>query len=421
MNLEPALLNLYNVGVSYEKANTEVRGQFSISKENQLLLLEEAKRNGMEGVLVLSTCNRTEIMGFAKHPYELISLLIKYSKGNIEDFSKVSTIYKEKQAINHLFRIATGLNSQILGDYEIVGQLKMAFKKAKKVGTINAYLERLFNIALQASKEVKNTTDISSGTTSVAYAAIQYITENIPNYNEKKILLYGLGKIGRNTCKNLLGYTDNKNICLINRTYQKAVDFKNEFSGIHIAEYSELVQKIQEVDILIVSTGSQMPTITLQHLPKNKEMTILDLSVPENVESEVRYENGITLVNVDGLSKITDRTLENRKQQIPFVEQIIAKHEAEFNEWVSHRKLVPAINSLKDSLKHIQYEEIDFLSKKIDGFDYEQAETLSDRIIQKITTQFVKHLKAKDTSIDESIEIVNQIFQVKEEKLNAVT
>ena len=197
MSQENLPTKFYNVGLSYKKADVKVRGAFSITKENQKLLLKEAKDNGIDGIFVLSTCNRTEITGFAKHPFELISLLIKYSNGTVEDFIKVSNVHKNKDAVRHLFQIGTGLDSQILGDYEIVGQLKEAFKLAKKIGTTNAYLERLMNLVLQASKDVKNNTKLSSGTTSVAYAAVQYIVENVVDYNNKNILIYGLGEIGK--------------------------------------------------------------------------------------------------------------------------------------------------------------------------------------------------------------------------------
>ena len=146
---------LYNVGLSYKKADVKVRGDFSISKENQKLLLKEAKSKGIDGIFVLSTCNRTEITGFAKHPFELISLMVKYSKGSVEEFINVSNVYKNNDAVNHLFNISTGLESQILGDYEIVGQLREAYKQAKKAGTTNTYIERLMNLVLQASKDVK--------------------------------------------------------------------------------------------------------------------------------------------------------------------------------------------------------------------------------------------------------------------------
>ena len=117
MNLDDLQLKFYNVGLSYKKADVNVRGVFNVTKEDQVLLLKEAKENGCEGLFVVSTCNRTEISGFAKHPFELISLLVKYSKGNLEDFINVSNVYKNKAAVNHLFNVAAGLDSQILGDY----------------------------------------------------------------------------------------------------------------------------------------------------------------------------------------------------------------------------------------------------------------------------------------------------------------
>jgi glutamyl-tRNA reductase len=212
----------YCVGLIYKKADVKVRGAFTITKKDQKLLLKDAKENGIKGIFVISTCNRTEVSGFANHPFELISYILKYSKGSLEEFIKVSNVYKNKAAVNHLFNIGTGLESQILGDYEIVGQLKKSFKRAQKIGTTNAYLERLMNFIIQASKDVKNNTKLSSGTTSVAYAAVQYIIDNIPDYNSKKILNFGLGDIGKNTCKNILEYTSNNNVTLINRTLEKA-------------------------------------------------------------------------------------------------------------------------------------------------------------------------------------------------------
>jgi glutamyl-tRNA reductase len=418
MNQEEMSTKFYNVGLSYKKADAKVRGAFSISKENQKLLLEEAKSKGIEGVFVLSTCNRTEITGFAKHPFELITLLVQYSNGTVEDFINVSNVYKNKDAVKHLFYIATGLESQILGDYEIVGQLRDAFKLAKDVGTTNAYIERLMNLVLQASKDVKNNTKLSSGTTSVAYAAIQYLLENVENYDQKKILIYGLGDIGKNTCKNVLEYTSNKMITLVNRTKETALAFKESHPEVTVVDYLELTSKIEGSDILIVSTGAVVPTVTKNHLGNNKELLILDLSMPENVDTSVREQEGITLVNVDELSRITDKTLEIRKNEIPEAEKIINKYKQEFNEWISLRKFVPAVNALKESLQIIQNEEIDFQSKKIKDFNVEQAEVISSRLIQKITTQFVKHLKDEDTSVDQSINVISKMFNIKEMALN---
>lgn len=418
MNPNEMPVKLYNVGLSYKKADVKVRGSFSITNEDQKLLLIEAKKRGIDGIFVLSTCNRTEITGFAKHPFELISLLVKYSKGNVDEFIKVSKVYKNKAAVSHLFNIGTGLDSQILGDYEIVGQLKKSFTQAKKLGATNAYLERLMNLVLQASKEIKNSTRLSSGTTSLAYAAVKYIIDTVPDYNSISILNYGLGDIGKNTCKNILEYTANKNVTLINRTYEKALEFKKNHHELTIEPWVNLTQQIDNSDVLIVSTSASSPIIDKCHLRKGKKLLILDLSMPENVDFSVMDIEGITLVNVDELSKITDNTIEARQKEIPEAKKIIDKYKTEFNEWISHRKFVPAVNALKESLQVIQNDEINFQTKKLKDFNVEHAEVVTSRIIQKITTQFVKHLKEEDTATELSIDVVSKIFNLKELSFN---
>ena len=410
MKLDHQQRNLYNIGVSYKKADAHTRGRYSLSKENQIKLLKEAKEIGFEGIFILSTCNRTEITGFAEHPYQLIQLLCKYSDGNVEEFARISNVYKGNEAVNQLFRIGTGLESQILGDYEIVGQLKLAFKLAKKYHTINAHLERLINLVLQASKKVKNTTQLSSGTTSVSYAAVQYIIQNIPSYNSKNILVFGLGKMGKHTCKNLAEYTKNKAVCLINRTEEKAISFVKEHTSIRNSSIENLTQEIANSDILIVSTGSDTPTVTKEHLSSDKEILILDLSMPENVDTSVSEFENVSLVNVDELSKITLETLSTRQKEVPKAEEIIEVYKEEFNDWLNNRKLVPAINALKESLEAIQKDEINFQKKKIKNFDENHAEILTNRFIQKITTQFVKHLKEEETSVNDSIQIMSKVF-----------
>lgn len=410
MPLEDFHFNLYNIGVSYKKADAHTRGKYSLTKDSQVALLQEAKSLGLDGVLVLSTCNRTEITGFAQHPYQLIELLCKYSDGDVEEFARISNVYKNKDAVSHLFRISTGLESQILGDYEIVGQLKLAFKQAKLVETSNAYLERLMNLVFQASKKVKNQTKLSSGTTSVSYAAVQYMINNLPDYNSKNILVFGLGKMGKHTCKNLAEYTKNKSVTLINRTEEKATNFVKEHPSINKSTIENLKEEVSKADVLIVSTGSDKPTITEDHINSDQELLILDLSMPENVDASVKEFEGITLVNVDQLSKITDETLILRQKEIPLAEAIIETHKEEFNEWLNHRKLTPAINALKESLEAIKKDEISFHKKKIDGFDEDQAELLTSRFIQKITTQFVKHLKQEETSVNESIQVMSKVF-----------
>ena len=154
---------------------------------------------------------------------------MKYSQRNIkkliralEEFQKVAFVYKNHEAISHMFRVGTGLDSQILGDFEIISQLKSAFVQSKNYELANTFLERLVNAVIQASKKIKTETGISSGATSVAFAAVQFIFKNVPDINSKNILLFGTGKIGRNTCENLVKHTKHEQITLINRTKDKA-------------------------------------------------------------------------------------------------------------------------------------------------------------------------------------------------------
>lgn len=401
----------YAIGLSYKKADAAMRGKFSLDEKAKTKLLEQAKSEGLDSLFVVSTCNRTEIYGFAEHPFQLIKLLCDNSQGTVEDFQKIAYIYKNQEAITFLFRVGTGLDSQILGDFEIISQIRNSFVESKKVNLANAFLERLVNAVIQASKRVKNETELCSGATSVAFAAVNYIFNTVNDLENKNILLFGTGKIGRNTCENLVKHTKHENITLINRTKTKAEKIAGKFNLI-VKDYINLPEEIHRADILVVATGAQNPTIDKNLLNLKKPLLILDLSIPKNVDENVKQIEGVSLVHMDFLSQITDETLEKRKEQVPFAEAIIEEIKEEFNAWMRARKFAPTIHALKEKLNAIKEGELDFHRKKIANFDQEQAELISNRIIQKITTHFANHLKDDNTMVDESIEWIEKIFQI---------
>lgn len=405
--------HFYAIGLSYKKADAETRGRFSLNEEQKLALLKDAKAEGIDALLVTSTCNRTEMYGFAQHPFQLIKLLCEHSKGSLEDFEKVAYVHKNRDAIAHMFRVGTGLDSQILGDFEIISQIKQSFVQSREHELGNAFLERLCNSVIQASKRIKNETELSSGATSVAFASVQYILAHVPNISEKNILLFGTGKIGRNTCENLVKHTKNEHITLINRTKDKAEKIAGKFNLI-VKDYADLPCEIRKADVLVVATGAQNPTVSKELIFPNKELLILDLSIPKNVDTDVTELPNVRLVHLDYLSQITDETLERRKQYIPQAENIIEEIKTEFTEWLETRRFAPTIKALKKKLKSMKDAEIDFQRKKITGFDEAQAEIISNRIIQKITTHFANHLKDSDAS-DESIELIQKVFQLENE------
>ena len=234
---------------------------------------------------------------------------------------------------------------------------------------------------------------------------------NVPDIGNKNILLFGTGKIGRNTCENLVKHTKNEHITLINRTKEKAEKLAGKLNLI-VKDYSELHLELQKADVVVVATGAQNPTIDKAILNLKKPLLILDLSIPKNVNKNVEDLEGVTLIHMDYLSQLTDETLENRKKQIPAAEAIIEEIKEEIITWTKGRKFAPTITALKAKLNAIKTSELDFQSRKTSNFNEEQAEIISNRIIQKITTHFANHLKDDDTMVDESIEWIEKVFKI---------
>lgn len=339
-------------GINYKKTDAAIRSQFAILNDQYAAIIKAAPSFGINEFFIISTCNRTEIYGFADSAEQLINLLCTQTEGSAQKFSGLAYSKKGVKAIEHFLEVAAGLDSQILGDYEIVGQIKKAAKTAKDFGCIDVFTERLINCALQTSKAIKNKTEISGGTVSVSFAAVQYIREHVKTIRDKKILLLGTGKIGRNTCKNIVDYLGTKNVTLINRTETKAKQLADEL-GLLSASLEQLTEQIASADIIITATNSTEPVIHESHLKNAGEKLIIDLSIPYNVEAAAQHLPTITLVNVDELSRMKDETLSKRIAEVPKAKTIIAEHIEEFVDWYKMRMNVPVFKAVKTKLKEI--------------------------------------------------------------------
>ena len=348
------LSNFFIAGINYKKTDASLRGMYAINSDQYSNLISLAPQFKVKEFFVLSTCNRTEIYGFAENITDLPNLLCTQTQGKIDTFNKMAYVKKGFKAIEHLFCVAAGLDSQILGDYEIVGQIKQAFKFSKENHFVGAYMDRLINEVLKSSKLIRTNTELSGGSISVSFAAVQYIKQKVANIADKKILLLGTGKIGGNTCKNLVDYLQTKNITLINRTEDKAAKLAMEL-GLKYASMDDLSGEIDKADIILVATNSTDPVILESHIVNSSNKLIIDLSIPYNVEKAAQELAHITLVNVDELSKIKDETLQIRIGEIPKAKAIIADHIAEFSDWHEMRKNVPVLKAVKDKL-HAMHE-----------------------------------------------------------------
>jgi glutamyl-tRNA reductase len=350
--------NFFVAGINYKKSDASVRGQYAIGNEQYEKILELSKEEGLHELFILSTCNRTEIYGYAYCSYQLIELLCSQTEGDTENFIKSAYVKSGFDAVEHVFNVGAGLDSQILGDYEIVGQLKNAVRFSKQRGFVGAFTERLINCVLQSSKLIKNNTQLSGGTVSVSFAAVQYIKTTVLNPSSRNILLVGVGKIGRNTCKNLVDYLGTKEITLINRSPEKAEELASEL-GLRSAPLENISEEIDRADIILVATNATEPTIIKEHLEGKGDKVIIDLSVPYNVAEDARGLPNVQLVNVDELSRLKDETLRMRMAEVPKAKGIISELVSEFEEWYEMRKHVPMLKDLKVKLKalhaHSQY------------------------------------------------------------------
>jgi len=349
--------NFYVAGISYKKIEAETRGQFAISNDQYLSLLNRAGEINVHEFFVLSTCNRTEIYGFADEPEQLVNLLCSETAGSTDDFLESAYIKSGEDGIKHLFAVGAGLDSQILGDYEIIGQIKAAVRISKEQGFIGAFIERLVNAVLQSSKAIKNQTALSGGTVSVSFAAVQFIRDHIANISGKKILLIGTGKIGRSTCKNLVDYLDTNNITLINRSPDKAKELANELQVKH-ANADQLEQLVRESDIILVATNAEEPVVLTSYFSETDHKLLIDLSVPCNVEKSAALLPQVQLINVDELSKLKDETLARRQAEVPKAMRILSEYITEFLDWYEMRKHVPVLKAVKSKLQELHTHEL---------------------------------------------------------------
>ncbi len=331
-------IGLVVVGVNYRKTALEIRNKFALTTENIRHVYEDTSYTKPGDFFILSTCNRTEIYGITRQPAELLRLFTQYSHATEAEVSDYTFIKTGDEAIKHLFHVSSGLDSQILGDYEIIGQLKNAFVLSKAHHFTSGLMEKLVNAALQASRQVRNRTSISDGTTSISYAVIQLLREEIKGEQALNICLSGLGKIGILTLKNLKHYLPQHKITLINRNELKAEMTAYEFE-VGFAKLEKQNDVLKKANVLIVATGADHPIITKHEIESGDISLIFDLSVPSNVSADVKDIPGLKTYDIDGLSQIVNKTLRKREKEIPLANRIIEEHFNEFKEWEKRRKL----------------------------------------------------------------------------------
>ncbi|HCW08652.1 MAG TPA: glutamyl-tRNA reductase [Cytophagales bacterium] len=327
----------YAVGVNFQKTDTQQRSKYSITTAQISQTYEQASPC-LEHYLILSTCNRTEIYGFAPCEYVILAFLKSLSGVTHEEIVAHIYIKEGDEAVKHLLTVASGLDSQIPGDYEIIGQIRNAFNLSKKMGRSNGYIEKVINQAIMVSKTIKNATAFSDGTVSVSYAVVQEVKKLMDRENLRKICVVGLGKMGHNTLKYLLQHTPDAKIRLVNRDEKKLEEIAST-NQLDAMPFTMLDEAVRDNEILIIATGVAQPILHLKQLKGTSVKYIFDLAMPRNVGADVYASNDIQVFDVDQISATVNDTLDKRLSEIPKVKAIVQSKAQEFFDWQERRKL----------------------------------------------------------------------------------
>jgi len=413
MSEQPKITDFCSVGVNHWEATIDVRERFSLKKSQKKKLIEGAKREGINSLFVVSTCNRTEIFAQDVTPQELIRLLVTYSNASLDEFHNYGFEKEGQQAVEHLFQVTVGLDSQILGDLQVVKQVKEGYELASEMDAVDGELHRLMQHVFRAHKRSRNETSLGEGAATTAYAAVKFAVKTFDNLKDKNILLVGTGKIGKVTCKNLINLGARK-LTLINRTRERAEFVADKFD-LQVADMEYLPEKIAEADLIIVATGAKEPVITLDDMkpslldPHFKVM--VDLSVPRNIDPQIGEMEFIDLANMDFLTDVTDEAYRKREENIPLVKKIIEDELTDYKNWLSKQKVVPTIKALTNKFDSIRENEYDFFKNKISDTDKEKVENLTRRIVNKIAAYSIEHLRDHHES-EQVTKVVNDMFKL---------
>lgn len=367
--------NWYAFGITHRHATAEERQNFALSEAQIEHFFDETFPKNECAGFITNTCNRTSFFLFGKHPENVEKAFLQAF--GYSDISEIGDRYIGKKAIIYLFEVMAGLDSQILGDFEIVGQMKAAFDKSKTYGSGLGIIEKLVNQAIHSSRRIKNETGLSGGTSSTSYAAVQFLNSSLPNFSEARILVLGMGQIGKRTLDNLATEKGLENIFIANRSFAKS-EKQAALHGVQALTWEQAFAQINEFNAIVSAVSAPQPVFTAEILNNSNTRCIVDLSIPFSVAEDVQKKLDIEVANVDQLSSVIAAQMEQRKKWVPRAHEIIREELDKYKEWELAANAVPTIKELQRRLqeewssKHTDLEKIERISAKIEARLFER-------------------------------------------------
>lgn len=390
------------LGTNFTKADTQIRSKYAISKTESKDLYNKAVHAGFSDFFHLSTCNRSEF--YACAPVSALKQLVARQLSVSEkDFDQYFYVLNGMEAVRHFFYVVSGLDSQIIGDYEIVCQVKSALDEARSHELVGTISDRISNFAYQAQKKVKAHTNLSSGKYSVSYAAAELIFHEHETQDFKNILLVGTGDFGSTVARNLRHYFPDINLTLTNRTLERAEKLAGQVNAA-VIPFDAFRTHLNQFDVIITTIGLDSYLIEEKDITDSTSKLFLDLSVPQAINPNIKSLPGVRLYSVDEVSTFHNELLQQRKMEIPRAQKIVEVFIHQLVEWqqvYSHREI---ILSYKEKAKNI------FSDRQATHADIESID--QQRKIEKAFSTLIQEIRESGYAGCRMIETINNLVPV---------
>ncbi|EQK49285.1 glutamyl-tRNA reductase [Paraclostridium bifermentans] len=406
------------VGVNHNNTPINIRETVSFTDTQKIEGINFLLDNGIEEAIILSTCNRSEVYIYSNN----ISDKVEVVKNFYQDYFDVESIEEflfnktGEEAIKHVFNVSAGLDSLVLGEDQILGQVKDAHDFARQLGSSKKVFNKLFREAITVSKDIKTTTKISHQPLSISYIGIKCLKEKMGSLENKNALVIGLGKMSKLAMKHLEEEQLN-NIYVTNRSYEKLKNIQDEYKNLIPIKYEDRYEVMDKVDIVISATASPHTVLKKDEMPKtSNKLIMMDIALPRDIDKNLNEFENIEVYDIDDLKKISEANDKKRRELASIGELIIDEKIEEFNEWLDTIKIDPTIQSLNDKCSDIREDTLDYIYRKLD------LNCREKKIIDKMLTSALKRLvrepiinlkQIKDSGKqDEYIKIVEELFDL---------
>ncbi|WP_174729782.1 glutamyl-tRNA reductase [Mesobacillus harenae] len=421
-------MHIIVVGLNYKTAPVEIRERLTFNETTLGDAMKELqKKKSILENIVISTCNRTEIYAVVDQlhtgRYYIKEFLSEWFGIEQAEFSPYLFIYEQNGAIEHLYKVASGLNSMVLGETQILGQVRSSFLLGQEVNSTGTVFNQLFKQAVTLAKRAHSETEIGANAVSISYAAVELAKKIFGSLQNKHVLILGAGKMGELAIKNLHANGASK-VTVINRTFKRAEDLANKFSG-HAKTMQELQCALVEADILISSTGakgiviSKIQMAQVEKMRKGKPLFMVDIAVPRDLDPEIASLENIFLYDIDDLEGIVQANLQERQKAAEKIMLMIEADIVQFNQWVNTLGVVPVIAALRLKASDIQEETMKSIERKIPQLSERDIKVINKHT-KSIINQMLKDpiLQAKELAAkpdsDELLDLFVKIFNIEQ-------